>query len=106
MPDGAAVRGLIDCLWEDEEGGRHLLTFTPGRPRKRRGTKRDDWPLGVVLAAVAVQRQAGTWPRTVAVYNPATGGVLRGDGDRLPHAGTLAEVVAAVNGLRRETLPA
>jgi ATP-dependent exoDNAse (exonuclease V) beta subunit len=102
MPEGAAVRGLIDCLWEDEEGRRHLLTFAPGRPRKRRG----DWPLGVVLAAVAVHRQTGAWPRTVAVYNSQTGGVSRCDGDQLPHEEALAEVAAAVSGLRRETLPA
>jgi ATP-dependent helicase/nuclease subunit A len=105
MPEGAAVRGLIDCLWEDEQGGRHLLTFATGRPRKRRGSKRGDWPLGVVLGAVAIQRQTGAWPQTVAVYNPETGGVLRGDGDRLPHAEALAEAAAALSALRRETLP-
>jgi hypothetical protein len=106
MPEGAAIRGRIDCLWDDEDGGRHLLTFAPDRSRKRRGTKREGWPLGVVLAAVAVQRQSDTWPRTVTVYDPATGGVRRGDGDRLPHAEALAEAAAAVSALRRETLPA
>jgi ATP-dependent helicase/nuclease subunit A len=105
MREGAAVRGRIDCLWEDEEGGRHLLSSASGRPRKRRGAKSEDWPLGVVLAAVAVQRQTGAWPRTVTVYDPAAGAMLRSDGDRLPYAEVLAAVAGAVSDLRRETLP-
>src|SRR5205085_2372177 len=44
--DGAVVRGVVDCLWEDEDGGRHLLAVTSGDGPL-------DWPLGVVLAAVA-----------------------------------------------------
>jgi ATP-dependent helicase/nuclease subunit A len=102
MPEGAAVRGRIECLWEDEEGGRHLLTFAPERPRKKRGPQ---WALGAVLAAVAVRRQSGAWPQSVIVYDPASGAVQRGDGDRLPHAEALAEAAAAVSALRRETLP-
>jgi ATP-dependent helicase/nuclease subunit A len=103
IPGGAAVRGRIGCLWEDEEAGRHLLTFAPERPRKKGDP---EWPLGAVLAAVAVRRQTGTWPRTVIVYDRTTGAVLRGDGDRLPHAQALAEAGAAVSALRRETMPA
>jgi ATP-dependent helicase/nuclease subunit A len=96
----AAVRGLIDCLWEDDEGGRHLLAFTfSDRPPK-------SWPLDPVLAAVALQRQTGVWPRTVTLYHPPTGTILRDDGGRLPHAEALAAVASAVTGLRRETLPA
>ncbi len=104
MPEGAVIRGAIDCLWEDDEGGRHLLVV--GRRRKRRGSKSGEWPLAAVVAAVAVRRQTGSWPRTVTAYDPAAGAVLRGDGDRLPHAEALAEAAAAVSALRRETLPA
>ncbi len=106
MPEGAVVRGVIDCLWEDEAGMRHLLSFSDDRPRRRRGAKREEWPLGLVLGAVAVRRQTGAWPRTVIVCNRATGGAVRGDGDQLPHADALAEAAAAISALRRETLPA
>jgi len=107
VPEGAAVRGLIECLWEDTDGGRHLLAFTSGdRPAKRRRSKSREWPLGLVLAAVALHRQTGAWPRTAIVCDCATGTVRRGDGGRLPHAEALAAVAAAVSGLRRETLPA
>ena len=59
-----------------------LLSWAAGSPHKRRGAKREDWPLNVVLASVAVQRQTGQWPRTMTAYNRTTGSVLRGDGDR------------------------
>ena len=103
----AAVRGQVDCLWEDAHGGRHVLTVTSGeRAAKGRRAKPEDWPLGLVLAAVALYRQTGTWPRTVTAYNVTTGTVRRGDGDQLPHAAALTAVSGAVNELRRETLPA
>jgi hypothetical protein len=98
--DTVAVNGRIDCLWEDAEGRRHLLTL----PARSAGGGR--WPLGPVLAALAVRRQTGAWPASVTVYDPATGAVLREDGGRLPHAEAVAAVAAAVSGLRRETLPA
>jgi ATP-dependent helicase/nuclease subunit A len=105
--EGAAVRGRIDCLWEDTEGGRHLLVLTSGRrPTKRCRSKSEQWPLGPTLAAVALHRQTGAWPASVTVYDPAGGAALRGDGGALPHEEALAAVAAAVSGLRRETLPA
>jgi ATP-dependent exoDNAse (exonuclease V) beta subunit len=105
--EGVTLRGLIDCLWEDEDGRRHLLAFAAGNsPRKRRRAKSANWPLAPVLAAVALQRQSGAWPETVTAYDLATGDVLRGDGGRLPHAEALAAVAAAVTELCRETLPA
>jgi ATP-dependent helicase/nuclease subunit A len=105
--DGAAVRGRTDCLWEDAEGARHLVAITSGRrPTKRRRSKSEQWPLGLILAAVALQRQTGAWPASVTAYDPASGAVLRGDGSALPHEEALAAVAAAVSGLRRETLPA
>jgi ATP-dependent helicase/nuclease subunit A len=96
----AAVCGRIDCLWEDTEGRRHLLIVLA------RSASKDGWPLGPVLAAVAIQRQTGVWPASVTAYDPATSAILRGDGGTLPHEEALAAVAAAVSGLRRETLPA
>ncbi len=104
--DSAVVQGLIDRLWADEEGGHHLLNFTFGEaPRKRRGSKAAEWPVGAVLAAVAIQRQTGSWPRTVTVYDLASGAALRGEGGQLPQAEVLAVVAAAVKGLRCEAMP-
>jgi ATP-dependent helicase/nuclease subunit A len=106
VAEGAVIRGVIDCLWQDEEGCRHLLAFAFAAPPKGRRSKSKNWPLGIVLAAVALQRQSGAWPRTATVYNFATGTIVRSDGGALPHEEALAAVAAAVNGLRRQTLPA
>jgi ATP-dependent helicase/nuclease subunit A len=100
--EAVAVCGRIDCLWEDAEGCRHVLMLSARSASKGRSS----WPLGPVLAAVALQRQTGAWPASVTAYDPATGAVLRGDGAGLPHEEALAAVAAAVSGLRRETLPA
>jgi hypothetical protein len=89
--DGPAVRGVIDCLWEDAAGGRHLLCFA--RPSQT------EPPLPLVLAAAALHRQTGDWPRTATLYDLASGAVVRRVGDSLPHDRVVAEVAAAVNDL-------
>jgi ATP-dependent helicase/nuclease subunit A len=100
--ESVAVCGRIDCLWEDAEGLRHVLTLA-ARSASRGRSK---WPLGAILAAIALHRQTGAWPASVTVYDPTTGAIRRGDGTGLPHDEVLAAVAAAVSGLRRETLPA
>src|SRR5262249_21315466 len=98
FPERVTVRGVIDCLWEDGEGGRRLLGFVLGE-RKRRSA---EWPLGLLLAAWAVERQTGARPRTVACYDFVNGAIQRIDGGQLPCDKALAAVAAAVSGLRRE----
>jgi ATP-dependent helicase/nuclease subunit A len=101
-PEGAVVGGLIDRLWVDEEDRRHLLVSGCGEDV----VLCDGWPLAVILAAVAVQRQFGAWPRTVTYHDLLTGIPREGDGASLPHEKALAAVGAAISALRRQTLPA
>jgi hypothetical protein len=58
------------------------------------------------VAACAVHRQTGDWPRSVTFFDLPTGAAVRADGDALPFEQALAEVAAAVSGLRRQSLPA
>jgi hypothetical protein len=85
------VRGVIDCLWEDEKGNRHLLAFAPKRDKEGQ-----DRPIELVFAALAVQRQFGVWPKTVTRYFFEDGQSVRRSGNRLRHRDLLAEVRSAL----------
>jgi hypothetical protein len=97
-PAGAAppaLRGRLGCLWRDGDGWRVLLfTRGPTGERLREGPLR-----AAVLAAEAVRRQTGAWPREVALYAWADGTAVRKDGRRLPHRRILPEVAARLAAL-------
>jgi hypothetical protein len=95
--DAPAVQGVVDCAWEDPQGGWHLLYFchedmTPAA-RERYWTCRQR---EIVLAATAMELQTGTWPRDVQVYFLATGDVFHKVGNRLPAKRVQAEIIAAL----------
>ncbi len=54
-----AVRGVIDCVWQDERGGWHLVCLAP-HPVPRPG---------LVFWAHAVKELFGTWPEDATVYS-------------------------------------
>ncbi len=58
------VQGVIDCVWQDADGQWHLLYFTAETLAK---AERDRYwkqrQREIVLAATAMQRQTGTWPK-------------------------------------------
>jgi hypothetical protein len=88
-----AVFGHIDFLWQDGDGRWHLLApcFEPvsGAGREACWKQRQT---GLVLAAAAVQRQTGAWPRSVTLAFLPDGSALGRPGSRLPHASVLAAV--------------
>jgi hypothetical protein len=99
------VRGVIDCLWQDPKGGWHLLAFTADRvlPTEQATYWQNRKP-GLVLSAWAVQRQLGTWPKSVALYFFNNASVVRWSGRQLQHRKILATVAAALNAIARQPL--
>ncbi len=83
-PDLPVVQGVIDCVWQDADGQWHLLYFTAETLAK---AERDRYwkqrQREIVLAATAMQRQTGTWPKTVQLCLLAEGEMIRRAGNRL-----------------------
>ncbi len=98
-----AVRGVIDCVWEDAAGGRHLLAFSAGAPATGRRAK-GAIPLGLALAACAVRRQFGAWPADVRLYDLPTGKVVEVPGDDPGHEAALSAVADVVNDIQRQQI--
>lgn len=103
-----ALRGLIDFLWEDTEGKRHLLGIALDPETKAssgRKRHRGLHPLGrLILGACALQRQTGNWPVRVVRYDLLSGTVDETAGEGLPHDEVLGGVGRAIAELLRQAL--
>jgi hypothetical protein len=99
------VSGSLDCLWQDADGHWHLLFYTaePVPAGGRDGIWRER-RLGLVLAAEAVRRQTGSWPRGVVLHSLADGGSVRRAGGRLQPRAALAGAAAALSAFSRQPL--
>ena len=73
------VRGVIDCLWQDTDGGWHLfcLALEPPAPTAKHPY---EYRPGLLLWAHGVQQLFGTWPKDLTVYTLQNGGVLQSAG--------------------------
>jgi ATP-dependent helicase/nuclease subunit A len=100
------VRGVIDCLWQDQEGGWHVLAYTtesvPPSGREKDWQKRK---ATLVLWAVAVQRTFGQWPRTINRYYFEEGVLVSRAGGRLPHRQVLAALFKDLIARAADCLP-
>jgi ATP-dependent helicase/nuclease subunit A len=92
----AAIRGLIDCVWQDEQGDWHLLMYATEAISDSGRRQEDRRMAGQILGALAARQQFGAWPKTVNRYDLKEGQVVRLSGSRLPHRKTLAEARAAL----------
>jgi ATP-dependent helicase/nuclease subunit A len=106
--DGEAVclRGMLDLLWEDAAGGRHLLLF--GTRPVRRGEEENALAgrkPGLLLAAHAVRQQWGGWPKTAAFFYLPSGQNLSLTSRQMQQRQMLAAVSRALSDLARRTLP-
>ena len=91
------MRGNLDCLWRDQDGTWRLASFStrdartsPAREKAWRERLRE-----TVLAAEAVRRQTGAWPREVVLHFWGDGGAVRKDGRRLSSRRILTEVAVS-----------
>jgi hypothetical protein len=97
-----AVHGRIEVLWQDEDERWHLL-FTSGEPISG-AAQGEEWKrrqTSLVLAATAIHRQTGTWPRSVTLAFLHDGGTVTRAGGRLPHRSVLAEVERGLGKMAR-----
>jgi superfamily I DNA/RNA helicase len=69
-PDLPVVRGLVDCLWRDAQGGWQLLGFALDAGQEA------EWGT-LLLAAEALRRQTGVCPAAVTLYDLAGSKVAR-----------------------------
>jgi ATP-dependent helicase/nuclease subunit A len=99
--DGETVclRGMLDLLWEDAAGGRHLLLFGT-RPDRQAGRKP-----GLVLGAHAVRQQWGGWPKTATYFCLPSGQSVCLTSRQMQQRQVLAAVNRALSDLARRTLP-
>ncbi len=79
--EGAAdlpiLHGVMDCVWQDTTGHWHLLYFVLEAVDKgQRDSRWQQHEFKVVLAATAMQRQTGAWPKTVRLWLLADGAVI------------------------------
>jgi ATP-dependent helicase/nuclease subunit A len=105
-PEGWMVRGLLDCLWQDGGGGRHLLAFAtePVPPAERQDyIKTRKW--GLTLAAWAVRQQFKAALKSVTLYTFDDGDAIRWTSRQLPARKVLTEVAALLSDLARQVLP-
>jgi hypothetical protein len=105
-PDGRLLRGILDCLWEDDNGGRHLLAFaTEPVPPAERGAFVESRKWGLALAAWAVRQQFKALPRSVTLYTFDDGAAIRWTSRQLQAGKALAELDAVLSDLARQVLP-
>lgn len=71
--DGPVVRGQIDLLWREGDGGWRVFGCEAAPPAGDPWCRRRS---GLLAAALAVRRQTGSWPVTVGLIRLATGGVV------------------------------
>jgi hypothetical protein len=76
LPGALLVRGVLDCLWQDEEGAWHLMLYD---------TAKDDpsgqaWEMRLAFGVLAVREQFGKAPKTARCYRCEEGSLasLRG----------------------------
>jgi ATP-dependent exoDNAse (exonuclease V) beta subunit len=100
-----SVRGVIDCLWQDAKGSWHLLAFTADRvlPAEQETYWQNRKP-GLVLSAWAIQRQFGTWPKSVTLYFFNNTSATQCSGRHLQHRRILTAVAAALSEVARQPL--
>jgi ATP-dependent helicase/nuclease subunit A len=106
LPGGERLlRGILDCLWEDETGGQHLLAFAlEPIPSTEQPLHLESWKWGLTLGAWAVQQQYKTLPRTVTLYRAEDGRVVRWTTRQLQVRKVLAELEALLSALVRQPL--
>jgi hypothetical protein len=68
-----AVRGLVDCLWQDAKRDWHILIHDTATGEGPRGGGLRELELRVALAARAVKEQFGDLPKTARGYRWALG---------------------------------
>ncbi len=91
------VHGVIDCAWQDAAGDWHLLAHDlSGAPKDKRGKGRADQEVGLVLGALALERQFGAAPKMVRRYEWATGKTVSPRGERMRREKALAELQRAL----------
>jgi hypothetical protein len=101
--DETVVRGVLDMAWQDAAGAWHLLALTLS---DRTPTKCwEEQQARMTLAATALHRQMGTWPKTVQLWCASSGEVLRRVGNRLPSRRVLAEVANASGSMNSSARP-
>jgi ATP-dependent helicase/nuclease subunit A len=95
------LRGVLDILWEDRDGGRHLLFF---------GTQAEDETAlqqhkpGLLVGAHAVRQQWGGWPKTATYFCLASGQTVRLTSRQMQQRQVLAAIDRVLNDLARRTL--
>jgi len=97
------LSGTIDMLWEDRDGGWHLLMQTrepdPASLFSRYRT-------GLAIRACAIFQQTGGWPRSVTLRSSADGKSVAPPSDQLRYPDLLAEARQAISDLLGQRLPA
>jgi hypothetical protein len=100
-----ALRGLIDCLWQDQDGAWHLLDYITDRQCTHKSDA--SWrrrKSSLVLSAWAVQQRLGAWPHSVSFCSMETGLVLSWGGRQLQQRKVLAATRDALRLLRRQVV--
>jgi len=90
------VRGMIDHLWQDAEGGWHLLLFTSEKEVHRSS---------LLLAALAVQRRFQSWPKSATLFDVEGETVLTYSGNQRQEDQLLAAVGDALRAIAALSLP-
>jgi ATP-dependent helicase/nuclease subunit A len=89
-PGTPGVAGTLDCLWQTAEGW-HLLFYQFDAVSDRERCWKERLP-ELVLAAEAVRRQSGSWPRSVTLAFLSDATAIRRSGNRLPCREVLGKV--------------
>jgi hypothetical protein len=104
--EAVCLRGMLDVVWEDAAGGRHLLLFGTGAARQGDS----DQALagrkpGLLLGAHAVRQRWGGWPRTATYFCLPSGQSLSLTSRQMQQRQVLAAINRALSDLARRTLP-
>jgi ATP-dependent exoDNAse (exonuclease V) beta subunit len=72
LPGPLFVRGVLDCLWQDEEGAWHLLLYDTARG----DSSGQGWETRLAFGVLAVREQFGRVPKTARSYRWEEGKVV------------------------------
>ncbi len=101
----AALRGVLDFLWQDDKGGWHLLMIaTSGLVPRRTERTWQGHKISLALAASALSRQVTSPPASYTVYHFPSGGLCRCDGRGLAARAALAAARRAVTAIAQREL--
>lgn len=97
------VQGMIDCLWQDDRRGWHLLCLTL---ETLPATAKHAFEMrpGLIFWGQAVHQWFGTWPKELTVYSLHDGATLEAGGSQLRPARLLERFRKALIRLSEESV--